>query len=67
MFVLCGDLKKSHRAFIECSYYTNPQGLFTQLFFSIPMGINCAPLVADLFLFCYERVGWLVVLGLTAL
>ena len=20
----------------------------------IPMGINCAPLVADLFLFCYE-------------
>ena len=22
---------------------------------SIPMGTNCAPLVADLFLFCYER------------
>ena len=21
---------------------------------SIPMGTNCAPLVADLFLFCYE-------------
>ena len=21
----------------------------------IPMGINCAPLVEDLFLFCYER------------
>ena len=21
----------------------------------IPKGINCAPLVADLFLFCYER------------
>ena len=21
----------------------------------IPMGLNCAPLVADLFLFCYER------------
>ena len=21
----------------------------------IPMGSNCAPLVADLFLFCYER------------
>ena len=21
----------------------------------IPMGINCTPLVADLFLFCYER------------
>ena len=22
----------------------------------IPMGTNCAPLVADLFLFCYEKV-----------
>ena len=22
----------------------------------VPMGTNCAPLVADLFLFCYERV-----------
>ena len=22
----------------------------------IPMGTDCAPLVADLFLFCYERV-----------
>ena len=21
----------------------------------LPMGTNCAPLVADLFLFCYER------------
>ena len=21
----------------------------------VPMGTNCAPLVADLFLFCYER------------
>ena len=24
-------------------------------FLGIPMGTNCAPLVADLFLFCYER------------
>ena len=28
--------------------------LFRQ-FVVIPMGTNCAPLVADLFLFCYER------------
>ena len=28
--------------------------LYTQIV-SIPMGTNCAPLVADLFLFCYER------------
>ena len=25
------------------------------LLVGIPMGTNCAPLVADLFLFCYER------------
>ena len=31
---------------IEKSFFSN----------GIPMGINCAPLVADLFLFCYERV-----------
>ena len=24
-------------------------------FVGIPMGTNCAPLVADLLLFCYER------------
>ena len=28
--------------------------LFRQVV-GIPVGINCAPLVADLFLFCYER------------
>ena len=27
-----------------------------RLIVGIPMGTNCAPLVADLFLFCYERV-----------
>ena len=28
--------------------------LYSQIV-GIPMGTNCAPLVADLFLFCYER------------
>ena len=28
---------------------------FDYLALRIPMGTNCAPLVADLFLFCYER------------
>ena len=28
--------------------------LYRQVF-GIPMGTNCAPLIADLFLFCYER------------
>ena len=27
----------------------------TARFVGIPMGTNCAPLVADMFLFCYER------------
>ena len=27
----------------------------TQTNYEIPMGTNCAPLIADLFFFCYER------------
>ena len=29
--------------------------LYRQVVGVVPMGTNCAPLVADLFLFCYER------------
>ena len=29
--------------------------LYRQVVGILPMGTNCAPLVADLFLFCYER------------
>ena len=29
--------------------------LYRQIVVGIPMGTNCAPLVPDLFLFCYER------------
>ena len=29
--------------------------LYRQIFVGIPMGTNYAPLVADLFLFCYKR------------
>ena len=36
---------------IYIRFYTK---LFRQIV-GIPMGTNCAPLVADLFLFCYER------------
>ena len=35
-------------------YITYGTTLFRQIV-GIPMGTNCAPLVADLFLFCYER------------
>ena len=34
---------------------------------SIPMGTNCAPLIADLFLFCYERDFMLLILILLKL
>ena len=44
--------------------FVGPTGVYLLDFFcsklyrqivGIPMGTNCAPLVADLFLFCYER------------
>ena len=31
------------------------EGMVYQQIVGIPMGTNCAPLIADLFLFCYER------------
>ena len=34
--------------------YSSMSKLYRQIF-GIPMGTNCAPLVADLFLYCYER------------
>ena len=31
------------------------EGMVYQQLVGIPMGTNCAPLIADLFLFCFER------------
>ena len=31
------------------------EGMVYQQIVGIPMGTNCAPLIVDLFLFCYER------------
>ena len=31
------------------------EGMVNQQIVGIPMGTNCAPVIADLFLFCYER------------
>ena len=51
-------LSKSDR----CTYISSGQYIYirfgSKLYrqnVGIPMGTNCAPLVADLFLFCYER------------
>ena len=35
--------------------YLQFEGMVYQQKAGIPMGTNCAPLIADLFLFCYER------------
>ena len=35
--------------------YVQFEGMVYQQIVVIPMGTNCAPLIADLFLFCYER------------
>ena len=39
---------------LENIYFRFGNKLYRQIV-GIPMGTNCAPLVADLFLFCYER------------
>ena len=43
-----------YRTFLDNIYIKFGNKLYRQIF-GIPMGTNCAPLVADLFLFCYER------------
>ena len=35
--------------------YVQFKGMVYQQIVGIPMGTNCAPLITDLFLFCYER------------
>ena len=35
--------------------YVQFDGIVYQQIVGIPMGPNCAPLIADVFLYCYER------------
>ena len=35
--------------------YVQFEGMVYQQIVGIPMGTNCAPIIADLFLFCWER------------
>ena len=64
-FLLQKNLKKYH-AWSSQNVCDGPTFLLDNIFIQfgtnlyrqvvgIPMGTNCAPLVADLFLFCYER------------
>ena len=40
---------------MENIYYVQFDGMVYQQIMGIPIGTNCAPLKADLFLYCYER------------
>ena len=41
--------------FLMKNIYVQFDGMVYQQIVGIPMGTNCAPLIADLFLYCYER------------
>ena len=45
---------ETHIFLLDNIYIRFGSKLYRQIV-GIPMGINCDPLVADLFLFCYER------------
>ena len=64
-FLLQKNLKKDHAwscqnvcdaltVLLENTFIRFSTKLYRQVV-GVPMGTNCAPLVADLFLFCYER------------
>ena len=41
--------------FLMENIYVQFDGMVYQQIVGSPMGTNCAPLIADLFLYCYER------------
>ena len=50
----CDDVCRSLQFLLDNIYVRYGDTIFRQVI-GIPMGTNCAPLVADLFLYCYER------------
>ena len=50
----CQNVSRALSFLLDNIYIRIGTKLYRQIV-GIPMGINCAPLVADLFLFCYER------------
>ena len=50
----CTELCEAFTFLMEIMY-VQFGGIVYQQIVGIPMGTNCAPLIADLFLFCYER------------
>ena len=51
----CAEICDAFTFLIENNYYVQFDGMVYQQIVGIPMGTNCAPLIADLFLYCYER------------
>ena len=50
----CTELCEAFTFLME-NIYVQFDGMVYQHIVGIPMGTNCAPLIADLFLYCYER------------
>ena len=50
----CTEFSEAFTFFME-NIYVQFGGMVYQQIVGIPMGTNCAPLIADLFLYCYER------------
>ena len=50
----CPNVYEALTCILDNIYIKFGTKLYRQIV-GIPMGTNCAPLVADLFLFCYER------------
>ena len=51
----CTELCEAFSFLME-NIYVQFDGMVYQQIVGIPMGTNCAPLISDLFLYCYERV-----------
>ena len=50
----CQNMCDAHHYLLDNIFIRFGSNLYRQIV-GIPMSSNCAPLVADLFLFCYER------------
>ena len=50
----CKKLSEAHTFLLDNIYIRFGSKLYRQIV-GIPTGANCAPLVADLFFFCYKR------------
>ena len=50
----CAELCEAFTFHME-NIYVQFDGMVYQQIVGIPMGTNCVPLIADLFLYCYER------------